>query len=122
MPSIFFSVIIPTYNREGFIIKTIQSVLSQTFSNFELIIVDDGSTDNTGKVVGEIKDSAKTKISYSETLSGQPFINKKSVFLDALASLDLKLSVSQSVSDSPFFNFFTASASRVFQIFFTGPP
>ena len=56
MSDILFSVIVPTYNRGSFIVKTIQSVLSQTFSNFELIIIDDGSTDNTEKVVGGIKD------------------------------------------------------------------
>ena len=56
MPNILFSVIVPTYNRESFIVKTIQSVLSQSYSNFELIIVDDGSTDNTEKVVGRIRD------------------------------------------------------------------
>lgn len=56
MSDILFSVIVPTYNRESFIVKTIQSVLSQTFSNFELLIIDDGSTDNTEKVVGGIKD------------------------------------------------------------------
>lgn len=56
MPDILFSVIIPTYNRENFIIKTIHSVLSQTYTNFELIIVDDGSTDNTEKVIKCIKD------------------------------------------------------------------
>ena len=56
MADILFSVIIPTYNRENFIIKTIHSVLSQTYTNFELIIVDDGSTDNTEKFVRNIKD------------------------------------------------------------------
>ena len=56
MSNILFSVIVPTYNRESFIVKTIQSVLNQTYSNFELIIVDDGSTDNTEKVVRRIKD------------------------------------------------------------------
>ena len=54
--NILFSVIVPTYNRESFIVKTIQSVLSQTYLNFELIIVDDGSTDNTEQVVKKIQD------------------------------------------------------------------
>jgi len=54
MSNILFSVIVPTYNRESFIVKTIQSVLSQTYLNFELIIVDDGSTDNTEPVVKKI--------------------------------------------------------------------
>jgi len=41
------SVIIPTYNRAGMICHTIDNIFQQTYSNFELIIVDDGSTDNT---------------------------------------------------------------------------
>ncbi|HEY0196826.1 MAG TPA: glycosyltransferase, partial [Methanobacterium sp.] len=45
------SVIMPTYNREGVIGRAIDSVLNQTFSNFELIIVDDGSTDNTKSLI-----------------------------------------------------------------------
>jgi glycosyltransferase involved in cell wall biosynthesis len=56
MSNILFSIVIPTYNREKIIVKTIQSVLSQTYTNFELIIVDDGSTDNTEKFVRNIKD------------------------------------------------------------------
>ncbi len=52
----YFSIIIPTYNRANFIAKTINSVLNQTFTNFELIVVDDGSTDNTEEVVKNIKD------------------------------------------------------------------
>lgn len=47
------SVIIPTYNRKDIILKSIKSVLNQTFEDYELIIVDDGSTDNT---YGLIKD------------------------------------------------------------------
>lgn len=50
------SVIIPTYNREKTIKRAINSVLNQTYKNIELIIVDDGSSDNTEKLVKEIKD------------------------------------------------------------------
>lgn len=47
----YFSIIIPTFNRANFLSKAIESVISQTFENWELIIVDDGSTDNTKEVV-----------------------------------------------------------------------
>ena len=50
------SVIIPTFNRAAFLPKTIQSVLDQTAQDFEIILVDDGSTDNTAEVLDEFKD------------------------------------------------------------------
>lgn len=50
------SVVLPTYNRAGMVQKAVESVLAQTYKNFELIIVDDASTDNTEDVVGSIKD------------------------------------------------------------------
>lgn len=46
--------IIPLYNKEKYIKKTILSVLNQTFSSFEIIIVDDGSTDNSADIVTSI--------------------------------------------------------------------
>jgi len=49
-----FSVIIPLYNKAAYVEKAIQSVLSQTFREFELIVVDDGSTDNSMSVVERI--------------------------------------------------------------------
>jgi len=52
----FFSVIIPTHNRAHMLPKAIESVLKQTFANLELIIVDDGSTDNTMEVVKSYSD------------------------------------------------------------------
>jgi len=46
-----FSIIIPTYNRANLLSRAIKSILSQTYQNFELIIINDGSTDDTEKVV-----------------------------------------------------------------------
>jgi len=51
------SVITTSYNAENFIDQTIQSVLEQDYPNFEYVIVDDGSSDNTIKVVKEFNDS-----------------------------------------------------------------
>ena len=45
------SIIMPTYNSEQTVVESIQSVLSQTYKNWELIIVDDRSTDNTWQVI-----------------------------------------------------------------------
>jgi glycosyltransferase involved in cell wall biosynthesis len=51
--NILLSIVVPTYNRAHMIAHTVRSVLSQTYSDFELIIVDDGSTDATEQVVQE---------------------------------------------------------------------
>ena len=53
----FFSIVIPTYNRAGLIGPTIDSVLTQTFAEFEILVVDDGSTDHTAAVVRAYTDS-----------------------------------------------------------------
>lgn len=52
----FFSIVIPLYNKETFVAKTLQSVLNQTFSDFEVIIVNDGSTDNSEAAVLQFDD------------------------------------------------------------------
>ncbi len=48
-----FSIIVPVYNVEMYLNKCINSVIEQSFSNYELILVDDGSTDNSGKICDE---------------------------------------------------------------------
>ena len=63
------SIIMPTYNCAKFIGKTIESVLNQTYSNWELIIVDDCSKDNTEEVVKAFNDS-RIKYNKLENNSG----------------------------------------------------
>lgn len=52
-----FSIIIPLYNKEAYIKETIESVLTQSYKNFELIIVNDSSTDNSLSIVKNFKDN-----------------------------------------------------------------
>ena len=52
----YISIIIPLYNKEKDIKKTIDSVLKQTYINFEVVIIDDGSTDNSLEIVKRIND------------------------------------------------------------------
>ena len=55
------SIITPTYNCSKYIGETIESVLNQTYKNFEMIIVDDASTDNTEEVVKKAPKKSRKK-------------------------------------------------------------
>ncbi len=48
------SVVIPAYNAEKTILETIESAFQQTFTDFELVVIDDGSSDNTAELVNTI--------------------------------------------------------------------
>lgn len=53
----YFTIVIPSYNRGHIVGRAIESVLNQSYSDFEIIVVDDGSTDNTKEVVSQYIDS-----------------------------------------------------------------
>lgn len=55
--TVFFSIVIPTYNRADFLPKTIASLDEQAFRGFEVIVVDDGSTDNTPAVLEQLQET-----------------------------------------------------------------
>ena len=65
------TVITPTYNRADFLPNTIESILNQTYTNFEYYILDDGSTDNTREVVEPYLKDKRVKYLYHEN-SGEP--------------------------------------------------
>ncbi|CAG1012662.1 partial Chondroitin synthase, partial [Anaerolineales bacterium] len=55
------SIIIPTYNRANLIGETLHSVFAQTYQDFEIIVVDDGSTDNTAEVLRPLAETGRIK-------------------------------------------------------------
>jgi len=68
------TVIIPTYNSSDYISETIKSVLNQTYKNFELIIIDDGSTDKTVNILQDFANKDKRINYYQISHSGRPAI------------------------------------------------
>lgn len=63
----FITIIIPVYNGEHYISRCLNSVLKQSYKNYEIVVVDDGSTDNTGKIVKRYADiNQNIKIFYTE--------------------------------------------------------
>lgn len=79
------SVIIPCYNAEKYIGESINSVLTQNYSNFELIIVDDGSTDNSVNIVKSFDDKRIRLISQKN--SGKPSIPRNKGMKNASGEL-----------------------------------
>jgi glycosyltransferase involved in cell wall biosynthesis len=61
-----FSIIMPTYNRANLLPRAVASVLSQTYQNFELIIINDGSPDNTEEVIKSFTDKRIVKLKHEK--------------------------------------------------------
>jgi glycosyltransferase involved in cell wall biosynthesis len=92
----FFSIIIPVYNREKTILRAVNSVLSQSFSNFEIVIIDDASTDSTNNIVQEIADERISIITNSENIErcnsrNKGILNSKGKYICFLDSDDYHL-------------------------------
>lgn len=114
-----FSIIIPVYNVEKYLKKCLLSLLHQTYSDFEVLIIDDGSTDNSIKIINEYTKKDSRFSIYEQVNSGQGSARNNGIrrakgdyilFLDADDYLALdalrKLSnkISQSSSDVISFN------------------
>ena len=63
----FVSIIIPTYNSKKFLIQTFNSIINQTYQNFEIIFVDDCSIDGTYEYLKKLKKKFKNKIKILRT-------------------------------------------------------
>ncbi len=72
------SIIIPTYNRSSLVEKAIRSVLEQTYQDFEIIVIDDASSDNTSDVVTEF-DDARIKYIKLQKNGGQCFARNEGI-------------------------------------------
>lgn len=89
----FVSVVIPCYNASAFIAQTIESVINQTYQNWEMIIVDDCSTDNSAEIIKRYA-SADRRIKYLKTdkSSGSPALPRNigidAAYGDFIAFLD----------------------------------
>ena len=79
MNNIFFSIIICCYNSEKYLEDTINSVLNQNFKKWELILVDDGSTDFTKKIIKKYLDNSQNLIRY---VLSSPDVSKDIVVQD----------------------------------------
>ena len=80
------SIVMTTYNRSGYIAETIHSIQAQSYTNWELLIEDDGSEDNTAEVVMGINDprivyTAHTRTAVTGTLKNRALKKAKGVFI-----------------------------------------
>ena len=65
-----FSIIIPTYNRALLLKRCLDSLCSQTYRDFEVIVCDDGSTDGTNEIINQFEDKLSLKYLYDTNWGG----------------------------------------------------
>lgn len=67
---VYFSLVLPVYNVEPYIRRCVNSILEQKFDNYEIILVDDGSTDDSGKICDELQKTSEKIRTYHKTNGG----------------------------------------------------
>ena len=82
------TIILPNYNSEFYIKKTIKSIFSQTYQKWKLIIIDDNSNNNTKKILRKYKNNKKVKIFYLISNHGAAYCRNY-----ALNNFSLKIGV-----------------------------
>jgi GT2 family glycosyltransferase len=126
------SVIIPAYNAQCTILETVDSVLQQTFFDFELIVIDDGSIDQTVELLKKISDPRLKVFSY--TNGGLPVARNRGIahasgdyiaFLDAddvwtLDKLELQLAALKAVPEAGVVYSWTCNMSQTGEAFYPG--
>jgi glycosyltransferase involved in cell wall biosynthesis len=119
MSAPFFSVVVPCYNRAAFLKQSIGSIQAQTFPDFEVVIVDDGSTDDTKEVVSSLR-NGEGRIKYIYQQNSERGIARNNgiknssgqfiVFFDSddEMKVDYLEKLNQSILKFPFHNFYSA--------------
>jgi len=96
MPTPQISIILPTYNRAEYLSDAINSILNQTFDDFELLIIDDGSTDNTASIVEGFSDK---RISYFKFATNQGVVAGRNHGIDHAKGKYIALMDSDDISE-----------------------
>lgn len=110
-----FSIIIPIYNTEKYIERCINSVLNQTYDNYEIILINDGSTDNSQEIIKKYKNNKKIKIinqknyglSYSRNMGIKESKGNYILFLDSddYYELDLLKILNETINNQEIIKF-----------------
>lgn len=70
------SVVVPSYNHDRFLVQCIDSILNQTYKNYELIVIDDGSTDKSAEILKKLQQKHSFKLIFQENIGVASTFNK----------------------------------------------
>lgn len=121
----FFSIIIPIYNKEAYLDRCLASILQQTYNNFEVIMIDDGSNDNSSKIANKfIKQDnrffyyyhSNQGVSYSRNIGIKKSKGKYILFIDADDSLNNEYlhNIWESINKAPHYPLYIFSLTKIY--------